>query len=95
MDRQVSFKDLMSEEPKPPKKPTNEINPIYCDTLTLKKEKQEIQSHGRRRILCTITRLVRYAMAHFCRCLSYFLSILHQHIFLVAGYVKPIFVANM
>jgi hypothetical protein len=37
IDRQAAFKDLMSKEPKPPKKPTNEHNPIICDTLTPEK----------------------------------------------------------
>jgi len=43
MDRQASFKDLMSKEPKPPKKQTNELNPIYCDTPTSEKPKQEFE----------------------------------------------------
>jgi len=43
MDRQVAFDDLMSKEPKPPKKPTNEHNPITCDTLTPKKPKQDFE----------------------------------------------------
>jgi len=36
MDRQAAFDDLMSKEPKPPKKPTNEHNLITCDTPTPK-----------------------------------------------------------
>jgi len=43
MDGQALFKDLMSTEPKPPKKPANHLNPIYCDTLTLKKPKGEFE----------------------------------------------------
>jgi len=43
MDRQAAFDDLMSKEPKPPKKPTNEHNPITCDTSTLKKPKQDFE----------------------------------------------------
>jgi len=42
-DRQVAFKYLMSKEPKSPKKPTNEHNPSICDTLTMKKPKQEFK----------------------------------------------------
>jgi hypothetical protein len=33
----------MSKEPKPPKKPTNELNPIDCDTPTPKKSKHEFE----------------------------------------------------
>jgi len=34
----------MSKEPKPPKKPTNEHNPIVCDnTPTLKRKEQEFE----------------------------------------------------
>jgi len=43
MDRQATFKDLMSKEPKPAKKPTNEHNPIFCDTPTPEKPKQELE----------------------------------------------------
>jgi len=43
MDRQVLFKDFMSKEPKPLKKPTNELNPIYYDTPTPDKPKQEFE----------------------------------------------------
>jgi len=39
LDRQALIKDLMSTELKPPKKPKNHLNPIYCDTLTLEKPK--------------------------------------------------------
>ena len=41
MDRQAAFDELMSKEPKPPKKPTNEHNPITLDTL--EKPKQEFE----------------------------------------------------
>jgi len=37
MDRQALFTDLMSKELKPPKKPTIEHNPIYCETPTPEK----------------------------------------------------------
>jgi len=40
MDRQAAFDDLMSKEPK---KPTNEHNPITCDTPTPKKPKQDFE----------------------------------------------------
>ena len=40
-DRQAAFNELMSNEPKPPKKPTNEHNPINLDTL--EKPKQELE----------------------------------------------------
>ena len=45
MDRQNAFNELMSKETKPPKKPTNEHNPIiYGDTSTpQKKKKQEFE----------------------------------------------------
>jgi len=43
MDRQAAFNELMSNEPKPPKKPTNEHNPIMCDTPTPEKKKQEFE----------------------------------------------------
>jgi len=33
----------MSKEPKPPKKPTNELNLIYCDTPTPEKPKGEFK----------------------------------------------------
>jgi len=33
----------MSKEPIPPKKPTNEHNPITCDTPTPKKPKQDFE----------------------------------------------------
>jgi len=33
----------MTKEPKPPKKPINEHNPIICDTLTPEKPKQELE----------------------------------------------------
>ena len=42
-DRQGAFNDLMSKEPKPPKKPTNEHNPIICDTPTPKNPKQDFE----------------------------------------------------
>jgi hypothetical protein len=37
-DKQAAFNDLVSKEPKPPKKPTNEYNPIICDTPNLEKK---------------------------------------------------------
>jgi len=40
MDRQVAFDDLMSKEPKPPKKPTNEHNPIVCDDTPTPEKKR-------------------------------------------------------
>jgi len=43
IDRQTLFKYPMSKEPKPPKKPTNHLNPIYCDTPTLEKSKREFE----------------------------------------------------
>jgi hypothetical protein len=43
IDRQVSFNELMSKEPKPQMKPTNEHNPITCDTPTPKKLKQDFE----------------------------------------------------
>jgi len=43
MDIHAFFKDLMSMEPKPPKKPTNHLNPIYCDTPTPEKLKGEFE----------------------------------------------------
>jgi hypothetical protein len=41
LDRQAAFDELMSKEPKPPKKPTNEHNPITFDTP--EKPKQEFE----------------------------------------------------
>ncbi|KEH25864.1 OTU-like cysteine protease [Medicago truncatula] len=41
LDRQTAFDELMSKEPMPPKKPTNEHNPINLDTP--EKPKQEIE----------------------------------------------------
>jgi len=41
MDRQAAFDELMSKEPKVPKKPTNEHNPITFDTPTPEKPKQD------------------------------------------------------
>jgi len=41
LDRQHAFNELMSKEPKPPKKPTNEHNPITFDTS--EKPKQEFE----------------------------------------------------
>jgi hypothetical protein len=43
MDRQSLFKDIMSNEPKPSKKPTNHLSPIYSDTLTPEKPKGEFE----------------------------------------------------
>jgi len=44
LDRQHAFDELMSKEPKPPKKPTNEHNPIVCDnTSTPQKKEQEFE----------------------------------------------------
>ena len=44
LDRQNAFNELMSKEPKPPKKPTNEHNPIVCDdTPTPQKKEQEFE----------------------------------------------------
>jgi len=43
MDRHAAFNDLMSKEPKPPKKPTNEHKSITCDTPTLEKPKQDFE----------------------------------------------------
>jgi NADH:ubiquinone oxidoreductase subunit len=42
VDRQALFKDIMSTELKPPKKPTNHLNSIYCDTPTPEKPKRII-----------------------------------------------------
>ncbi len=41
MGRHATFNDLMSKEPKPPTKPTNEHKPITWDTLTPEKPKQD------------------------------------------------------
>jgi len=41
LDKQAAFDELMSKEPKPPKKPTNEHNPINLDTP--EKPKQELE----------------------------------------------------
>ncbi|RHN65023.1 putative OTU domain, FHY3/FAR1 family protein [Medicago truncatula] len=41
LDRQAAFDELMSKEPMPPNKPTNEHNPINLDTP--EKPKQEIE----------------------------------------------------
>ncbi len=41
LDRQAVFDELMSKELKPPKKPTNEHNPITLDTP--EKPKQELE----------------------------------------------------
>jgi len=43
MNRQAVFDELMSKEPKPPKKPTNEQNPITFDTPTPEKPKQDFE----------------------------------------------------
>jgi len=44
LDRQNAFNELMSKESKPPKKPTNEHNPIVCDnTPTPEKKEQEFE----------------------------------------------------
>ena len=43
MDRQAAFNEIMSKEPKPPKKPTKEYNPITFDTSTLEKPKQDFE----------------------------------------------------
>jgi len=44
LDGQNAFNELMSKEPKPPKKSTNEHNRIICgDTPTLEKKKQEFE----------------------------------------------------
>jgi len=44
LDRQHAFNELMFKEPKPPKKPTNEHNPIVCDnTPTPQKRVQEFE----------------------------------------------------
>ena len=40
-EQQDAYNELMSKEPKPPKKPTNEHNPITLDTL--EKPKQELE----------------------------------------------------
>jgi hypothetical protein len=39
----LAFNDLMSKELKPPNKPTNEHNPIFCETTTPEKPKQEFK----------------------------------------------------
>jgi len=45
LDRQHAFNELMSKEPKPPKKPTNEHNPIVCDnTPTPKKRNNNLKA---------------------------------------------------
>jgi len=43
MDRHAAFNDLMSKEPKPLKKPTNEHKPITCDPPTPEKPKQDFE----------------------------------------------------
>ena len=40
-DRQNAFNELMSNEPKPPKKLTNEHNPIVCDNTPTPEKKKE------------------------------------------------------
>ena len=42
-DIQDAFNDLMSKEPKQPKKPTNERSPIMCDTPTPEKPNQDFK----------------------------------------------------
>jgi len=41
LDRQHAFNELMSKEPKPPKKPTNKHNPIVCDSTPTPEKKKE------------------------------------------------------
>jgi len=43
MDRQALFKDMMSKELKPPLKSTNQLNPLYCETPTPEKQKEEFE----------------------------------------------------
>jgi len=43
MDRQAAFNKLLSKEPKPPKKPTNEHNPITFEIPTPEKPKQDFE----------------------------------------------------
>ena len=43
VDRQAAFNELKSKEPKPPKKPTNEHNPITFDTSTPEKPNQDFE----------------------------------------------------
>jgi len=62
LDRQDAFNELMSKEPKPSKKPTNEHNPIVCDDTTTLKKGTRIWSHGkhgRRGKYRNVTRLLR------------------------------------
>jgi len=44
MDRHAVFNDLMSKEPKPPKKPTNEHKPIIWDTPTMESQRKILKS---------------------------------------------------
>ena len=43
VDSQAAFNELKSKEPKPPKKPTNEHNPITFDTSTPEKPNQDFE----------------------------------------------------
>ena len=43
MDIQAAFNELMFKEPEPPKKPTNELNHITCDTPTSEKPKEDFE----------------------------------------------------
>jgi hypothetical protein len=43
MDRQTTCNELMSKGSKLPKKPTNEHNPITCDTPTPENPKQDFE----------------------------------------------------
>jgi len=47
LDRQAVFNDLMSKEAKPPKKPTNEHNPITFDTPEKPKQEFEVMDEDK------------------------------------------------
>ena len=42
LDRQDVFNELTSKEPKPPKKPTNEHNPIICDNTPTPQKREQV-----------------------------------------------------
>jgi len=42
LDRQAAFNELLSKEPKPPKRPMNERNPIICDNTPTPQKKEQV-----------------------------------------------------
>jgi len=80
MDRQALFKDRVSNEPKPPKKQSNHLNPTYCDTPIPEKSKGEFEVFEEYEDgSLSLDSWIDYDT--FCRCPSYFWSILHRSIF--------------